>query len=382
MILAVPREIKPGERRVALSPDAVAKLAKTGVTIQVESGAGVSAGYTDEAYEKAGAAIISGPAALYSKADFVVKVARPTPDEIALIPEGASVLGFLFPLGDPAYVQKLAARKLTAFSMDAIPRTTRAQGMDALSSQANIGGYKAVLIAASTLPKFFPMLTTAAGTVAPARVLILGAGVAGLQAIATARRLGGIVSAFDTRSVVKEQVKSLGAEFLELDLGEDAQTAGGYAKELSPEAIEKQRKFMEEHIGASDVVITTAQVPGRKAPVLVTEEAVKAMKPGSVIVDMAAAESGGNCALTEADKVVEKYGVTIVGTTNLPGTVPQHASQLYARNVASLLALLIKDGALKLDLDDDIVRETCLTHDGKILHKPTLDSMANAQGGQ
>ena len=374
MILAVPREIKPGENRVSLIPDTVARLKKT-ATVHVEAGAGVSAGFVDADYEAAGAIVVKDAKTLYSDADIVLKVARPTKEEMQQMRLGAAVVGFLSPLGDPSYVQSLADSKLTAFSMETIPRTTRAQGMDALSSQSNIAGYKSVLIAASTLPKFFPMLTTAAGTVAPARVLILGAGVAGLQAIATARRLGAIVAAYDTRAVVKEQVKSLGAEFLEIDLGEDATGAGGYAKELSTEAIEKQRAFMVKHIGASDVVITTAQVPGKRAPLLVTEEAVGAMKPGSVIVDLAA-ESGGNCALTEPDKVVIKGGVQIVGTTNLPATVPLHASQLYARNILNLLGLLIKDGSLNLDFEDDIIRDSCLTHDGKILHKATLDSLA------
>jgi len=375
MNLAVPREIKPGENRVALIPDTVRKMSKMAVTVHVEAGAGMSAGFVDADYEAAGAVIVKDAMTLYADADMVLKVARPSKEEMQQMRLGAAVVGFLSPLGDPSYVQSLADSKLTAFSMETIPRTTRAQGMDALSSQSNIAGYKSVLIAASTLPRFFPMLTTAAGTVAPARVMVLGAGVAGLQAIATARRLGAVVASYDTRAVVKEQVKSLGAEFLEIDLGEDATGAGGYAKELSAEAIEKQRAFMVKHIGASDVVITTANVPGKKAPLLITEEAVAAMKPGSVIVDLAA-ESGGNCALTEADKVVVKGGVSIVGTTNLPATVPLHASQLYSRNIFNLLGLLIKEGKLNLDFEDDIIRDSCLTHDGKVLHKATLDSIA------
>ncbi|MGO8672277.1 MAG: Re/Si-specific NAD(P)(+) transhydrogenase subunit alpha [Capsulimonadaceae bacterium] len=380
MILAVPRETKPGERRVALVPDSVSRLSKLGVTVHVETGAGDSAGYLTEAYRSAGATIVADAAALYGAAEIVVKVGRPSCDELSAMRPGTVVVGFLSPLGDPAYVQQLATRGVSGVSMEAIPRTTRSQAMDALSSQSNIAGYKAVLIGATTLPKFFPMLTTAAGTVAPARVLIIGAGVAGLQAIATARRLGAIVSAYDTRAVVKEQVKSLGAEFLEIDLGEDAQTAGGYAKELSAEAIEKQRQFMVKHIGASDVVITTALVPGRRAPLLVTEEAVQAMKPGSVIVDLAA-ENGGNCAFTQPDQTVEKFGVSIIGPTNLPATVPLHASQLYARNIVSLLGILVKDGKLNLDFEDDIIRDACLTHEGKVLHKPTLAALESAQGG-
>jgi NAD(P) transhydrogenase subunit alpha len=347
------------------------------VSVHVESGAGVSAGFVDEAYQAAGASLIKDPKTLYAEADVVLKVARPSADELKLMRPGSLVIGFLSPLGDPSYVQSIADTKLTSFSMETIPRTTRAQSMDALSSQSNIAGYKAVLIAASTLPKFFPMLTTAAGTVPPARVMILGAGVAGLQAIATARRLGAIVSAYDTRAIVKEQVQSLGAEFLEIDLGEDASGAGGYARELSANAIEKQRAFMVKHIGASDVVITTAQVPGKKAPLLITEEAVAAMKPGAVIVDLAA-ESGGNCALTQADKIVDVNGVSIIGTTNLPATVPLHASQLYSRNLLNLLGLLIKDGQLNLDFNDDIIRDACLTHDGKVLHKATLEALTKA----
>lgn len=292
--------------------------------------------------------------------------------------EGTTLIAFLAPLGDPSYVERLAAKRLTALSMDAIPRISRAQSMDALSSQANVGGYKAVLLAASTLPKFFPMLTTAAGTIPPAKVLVLGAGVAGLQAIATARRLGAVVSGYDTRAVVREQVQSLGATFLEVDLGVDAEGAGGYAKELTAEQIERQRAFMVEHIGASDCVITTAAVPGKRAPLLITEEAVRAMRAGSVIVDLAA-ETGGNCALTEPGKVVERFGVTIVGTTNLPSTMPYDASRLYARNVLTLLQHLIKDGALNFDYSDEITRGTTLTHDGEITHEPTLAALAGTR---
>jgi NAD(P) transhydrogenase subunit alpha len=375
MVIGVPREVRPGENRVALSPDAVSRLVKSGVQVQIQTGAGEGAFFTDDSYKAAGAEIAKDAAALYQSADLVAKVARLTPDEITLLKPGTVVIAFFAPLGDPECVQTLAKSGITAMSMDAIPRITRAQAMDALSSQSNIAGYKAVLLAASALPKFFPMLTTAAGTVPPAKTLILGAGVAGLQAIATARRLGAVVSAYDTRAAVKEQVQSLGAKFLEIDVGENAEGAGGYAKELSQEAIAKQREFMAKHIGASDVVITTALVPGRKAPLLVTEEAVKGMSPGSVIIDLAA-EAGGNCELTVADQTVQRHGVTIIGTTNLPATVPQHASQLYARNVSALLEILIKDGKLNLDMGDEIIRDTCLTHDGKIVHKPTLDTLA------
>ncbi|HEX5323424.1 MAG TPA: Re/Si-specific NAD(P)(+) transhydrogenase subunit alpha [Capsulimonadaceae bacterium] len=378
MVIGVPKEVRLGENRVALVPDAVARLVKSSLNVLVEAHAGNAASIADDAYQAAGAQIAPNAAALYQSADIVAKVARLTPEEIALVKPNTVVIAFFSPLGDPSYVQALAKAGITAMSMDTIPRITRAQAMDALSSQSNIAGYKAVLLAASALPRFFPMLTTAAGTVPPAKALILGAGVAGLQAIATARRLGAVVSAYDTRAAVKEQVQSLGAKFLEVDVGENAEGAGGYAKELSQEAISRQREFMQKHIGASDVVITTALVPGRKAPLLITEDAVRAMSPGSVIVDLAA-EAGGNCELTEPDQVVVKHGITIIGTTNLPATVPLHASQLYARNISALLELLIKDGKLNLDMNDEIIAGTCLTNDGKVVHKPTLDALATAR---
>jgi len=378
MKVAVPRESAPNEARVALVPETVAKLTKAGTAVAIARGAGDGASFPDEMYKQAGASVEDDPAALFSDADLVVAVGRPAPEVLAAMRPGAAVLALLAPLGDPAYVQQLAASGVTALSMDAIPRITRAQSMDALSSQSNIAGYKAVLLAAAALPKFFPMLTTAAGTIPPAKVLILGAGVAGLQAIATARRLGGVVSAYDTRAVVKEQVQSLGASFLEIDVGADAEGAGGYAKELTQEQIEKQRQFMVKHIGASDVVITTALVPGRPAPLLITEEAIAAMKPGSVIVDLAA-EAGGNAALTRKDEViVTANGVRIIGTTNLAATMPQHASQLYSRNVSALLALLVKDGKFTLDMDDEIVRGTTLVHGGTVVHQPTLTALGAA----
>ncbi|MDQ6932341.1 MAG: Re/Si-specific NAD(P)(+) transhydrogenase subunit alpha [Candidatus Eremiobacteraeota bacterium] len=378
MNIAVPRESDPEESRVALVPESVSKLVKTGACVRVQSGAGERAYYPNELYTAAGAAVVEDPLVLLSAADLVVKVGRPSSSELEMMHEGTALLAFLAPLGDPNFVHALAERKLTTLSMDAIPRITRAQSMDALSSQSNIAGYKAVLIAAATLPRFFPMLTTAAGTVAPAKVLILGAGVAGLQAIATARRLGAVVSGYDTRAVVKEQVMSLGASFLEFDLGADAQGAGGYAKELSAEQIDRQRCFMVQHIGASDVVITTALVPGKRAPLLITEEAVRAMKPGSVIVDVAA-EAGGNCALTKPAQTTVAHGVTIVGQTNLASSVAHHASQLYSRNVLTLLTHLLKDGNLVIDLSDEITRGTCLTYEGKIIHEPTLAVLAGAE---
>lgn len=378
MNVSVPCEAAPNEARVALVPETVAKLVKAGATVKVARGAGQRAAFPDELYVQAGASIADDPAALLSDADLVVCVGRPSDETLGAMRKNAVVLGLLAPLGDPAYVKRLAGFGISALSMDAIPRITRAQSMDALSSQSNIAGYKAVLLAASALPKFFPMLTTAAGTIPPAKALILGAGVAGLQAIATARRLGAVVSAYDTRAVVKEQVQSLGATFLEIDLGVDAEAAGGYAKELTPEQLDKQRQFMVDAIGASDVVITTALVPGRPAPVLITEEAVAAMRPGSAIVDLAA-EAGGNCALTKRDEVVvSPNGVQIIGQTNIPSTMPYHASQLYSRNVNALLGVLVKDNALTLDMDDEIVRGTTIVHDGQIVHKPTLDALGAA----
>jgi NAD(P) transhydrogenase subunit alpha len=378
MLIGVPTEIVPGERRVALVPETVGRLAKAGSSVLVQRGAGTAASFTDEAYEAAGATLAADAAEVYAKADFIAKVARPTDAELELMRPGQTLLAFLAPLGDPQSVEKYAAKKINALSMDAIPRTTRAQSMDALSSQANIAGYKAVLIAATELPHFFPMLTTAAGTIRPSKAFVLGAGVAGLQAIATARRLGAVVSGFDTRAVVKEQVQSLGASFLELDLGVDASGAGGYATALTPEQEAKQQQLLAEYIHGMDVVITTAAVPGRRAPVLIIEDAVKGMKPGSVIVDLAA-ETGGNCVLTEAGQIVRKYGVTIVGTTNLPSTMPNDASQLYARNVFTLLALIAKEGNLNLDMSDEIIRGTTLVKDGEIVHEPTKAALAGSK---
>ncbi len=371
MKIAVPKERAPGERRVALVPEIVAKLGKNGHTIAVERGAGASAGYPDAAYEAAGATIVPDARTAYADAAVVVRVGKPSDEELDEIPRGAAIVGLLAPLGDPRSVERYAQRGLTALSMDVVPRTTKAQAMDALSSQANIGGYKAVLLGATHLPKFFPMLTTAAGTIAPAKVFVIGAGVAGLQAIATARRLGAVVTAYDTRSVVGEQVKSLGAKFLEIDVGESGEGQGGYAKELSPEAIAKQRAAMVKAIGGSDVVITTAAIPGKRAPILVTAEAVAAMAPGSVIVDLAA-ETGGNVEGTQPGEVVTSpNGVTIVGLLNLPSTLAFDASRLYARNVQALLDYITKDGALALDPSDEIVAGTTLTRDGEIVHAAT-----------
>ena len=376
MKIAVPRERASNERRVALVPDTVAKFVKAGLAVCIEQDAGVAAGFTDAAYQNAGATIAPDYAATVEGADIVTRVGRPTDAELDALKRGAMVVGFLAPLGDPRSVEAYAQRGLTALSMDAIPRTTKAQAMDALSSQANIGGYKAALIAAMALPKFFPMLTTAAGTIKPAKALIIGAGVAGLQAIATCRRLGAVVTAYDTRPVVKEQVQSLGAKFLEIDVGESGEGQGGYARELSAEAIEKQRLGMIKAIGAADVVITTAAVPGRKAPILITKDAVAAMAPGSIIVDLAA-ETGGNCELTVAGQtIVSDNGVSIVGTVNLPSTVAADASSLYSKNVQTLLDYFIKDAAIALDMEDEIIAGTALVHNGTIVHKPTLEALA------
>jgi H+-translocating NAD(P) transhydrogenase subunit alpha len=371
MKIAVPKERAAGERRVALVPEIVAKFVKGGHTVAVERGAGTSAGYADAAYETAGATLTPDARAAYDGANVVARVAKPADEELEGIPRGAALIGLLAPLGDPRSVERYAQRGITALAMETIPRTTKAQAMDALSSQANIGGYKAVLLAASHLPKFFPMLTTAAGTISPAKALIIGAGVAGLQAIATARRLGAVVTAYDTRAVVAEQVKSLGAKFLEIDVGESGEGAGGYARELSPEAIAKQRAAMVKAIGASDVVITTAAIPGKRAPILVTRDAVAAMAPGSVIVDLAA-ETGGNVEGTQPGEVVTKEnGVTIVGPLNLASTLAFDASRLYARNVQALLDYVTKDGALALDPNDEIVAGATLTRDGEVVHEAT-----------
>jgi H+-translocating NAD(P) transhydrogenase subunit alpha len=367
MRIGVPKETVPGERRVALVPDGARRLAESGAEVLVERGAGERASFPDAAYAEIGARIVETEE-LWRDADLVAKVRRPGESELARLDAGRVVVGLLQPLGDRTLPRLLAERGVTSFSMDAIPRITRAQPMDALSSQATVAGYKAVLLAAANLPRFFPMLTTAAGTIPPARVLVLGAGVAGLQAIATARRLGAVVSAYDVRPAVKEQVESLGATFLELDV-EGAEGVGGYAVALSDDQHEREQELLALHIGESDAVITTALIPGRPAPLLVTEDAVARMRPGSVVVDLAA-EAGGNCALTEPGQTVERDGVTIVGALDVPSSMPFHASQMYSRNVVSFLGLLVRDGELTLDFDDEIVRETCVTHEGRVLKEP------------
>ena len=367
MKIGVPKETAAGERRVALVPDGARRLIEGGAEVLVEAGAGSPASFSDESYAEAGARAVNRDE-LWAQAEVVAKVRPPDAAELERLSRGAILVGLLQPLGDPALARSLAERGVTSFSMDAIPRITRAQPMDALSSQATVAGYKAVLLAAANLPKFFPMLTTAAGTIPPARVLVLGAGVAGLQAIATARRLGAVVSAYDVRPVVKEQVESLGATFLELDV-EGAEGVGGYAVALSEDQHEREQELLARHIGESDAVITTALIPGRPAPLLVTEDAVGRMRPGSVVVDLAA-EAGGNCAVTAPGQTIARDGVTIVGELDLPSSMPLHASQMYSRNVSSFLGLLVRDGELTLDFDDEIVRETCVTHDGRVLKEP------------
>ncbi len=368
MKVGVPREATPGERRVALVPDSVTKLVEAGVEVVVETGAGAAASFRDAAYEAAGAHVAANDEALYGDADLVAKVQKPAAEEIERLREGTVLVSFLQPLVDAEVARALAERGVTSFAMDSMPRITRAQPMDALSSQSTVAGYKAVLLAAATLGKFFPMLTTAAGTIAPARLLVLGAGVAGLQAIATARRLGAVVSAFDVRPVVKEQVESLGASFLELDV-EGAEGTGGYAVALAEDAEERERELIGRHVQESDAVVSTALIPGKRAPLLITEDAVLGMRPGSVIVDLAA-EAGGNCAVTEPGETVVRDGVTVIGETNLPSTMPVHASQMYSRNVLTFLLHLLRDGELVVDLEDEITRETCVTYEGRVLKEP------------
>jgi proton-translocating NAD(P)+ transhydrogenase subunit alpha len=367
MQIGVPKETAAGENRVALVPEVAGKLVASGLEVVVQRGAGTAAMIPDELYETAGARLVDEPGEVYG-ADVVVKVAAPTEDEAAQLKADGVLIGFLGPLTNGAGIRAIAKSGVTSFAMEAIPRISRAQSMDALSSQANIAGYRAALIGALELGRYYPMLMTAAGTIRPATVLVLGAGVAGLQAIATARRLGAVVQGFDVRAAVKEQVESLGAHFLEFDLGGDLEGSGGYAKELTPEQQSRQQELMAEAIGKVDVVITTAAVPGRKAPVLVTEEAVKKMKPGSVIVDLAA-ETGGNCALTQAGETIVAHDVKILGPLNVPSTMAEHASQLYSRNVQSLLGLMLSEGELTLDFEDEVIRGACITRGGEIVHE-------------
>lgn len=372
MKIGVPKEIVPGERRVALAPDMVGKLKDAGADVLIEAGAGAEAYLNDSAYKDAGATIISGAEELFKQSDIILKLQQPVKneslgkEELDMMKEGAVLITFLQPLVNHELVKKLAARKITAFSMDAIPRIARAQRMDALSSMSSISGYKAVLIGASKLGKYLPMMMTAAATMPPAKVLILGAGVAGLQAIATAKRLGAVVEGFDVRPVVKEQVESLGATFIEHEeVSTDTEDAGGYAKELTEDKQEKDRELLMKHAVVSDIIITTALIPGRPAPILITKEMVSGMKAGSVIVDLAA-ETGGNCELTEPGKEVVKEGVIICGPLNLTSDMAMQASQLYSRNISGLLLLMVKDGVLSLDFEDVIINDCCVTHEGEI----------------
>jgi NAD(P) transhydrogenase subunit alpha len=385
MKVGVARETAPGERRVALVPEALGKLTAAGLEILVETGAGAGSSIPDSAYADAGAKVVP-TVEMYAQADVILRVQKPSSSEAAILKSGQTVIGLLQPLLDPALMGLLASRGVTAISLDALPRTlSRAQTMDALSSQANVGGYKAVLIAANEYGRYFPLLTTAAGTAKPANVLILGIGVAGLQAIGTARRLGAVVKAYDVRKETAEQAQSLGAQFLVLKSAVDASGAGGYARELTPEEREAQQNELNGYIGGMDIVITTAQVPGRRPPVLVTAEAVKGMKAGSIIIDMAASALGGNCELSKAgETVVTDNGVTIIAPENLPATMPAGASLFYARNISSLLLHLVKDGALDIDLTEEITAGTVITHGGAVIQEATkklLEPAAPAAGG-
>jgi len=374
MIVGVPRESFPGERRVGLVPAAIPNLTKAGFEVVVESGAGSEAGYPDADYASAGAKVLPTRADVFRAADILIQVLchgsndKTGEADLPLFHKDQALIGFLRPLGSLETIQQIASRGVTAFSIELMPRTTRAQSMDALSSMATISGYKAVVLAADTLPRMFPMLTTAAGTITPARVLVIGCGVAGLQAIATARRLGAVVSAYDLRPVVKEQVQSLGGRFVELEVeAKDAQDERGYARAQDETFYNRQRELLGKVVAENDVVITTAVIPGKKSPILVTKEMVAGMKPGSVIVDLAS-ERGGNCELTVNGEKVIEHGVTIIGMINLASTVPYHASQMYARNVTAFLLHLVKDGKLQLNMEDQIVRDTLLTHGGEVVN--------------
>jgi NAD(P) transhydrogenase subunit alpha len=374
MIVGVPRESFPGELRVALTPAVIPSLAKAGIEVVLETGAGVGAGYPDADYAPKGAKIVPQRAEVFRTADIIVQVLcygsndKSGKGDLPLLRRDQILIGFLRPLGSLETVQEIAATGVTSFSVELMPRTTRAQSMDALSSMGTICGYKAVLIAADTLPRIFPMLTTAAGTITPARVFVIGAGVAGLQAIATARRLGAVTSAYDMRPAAKEQVQSLGGRFVELPIeATDAQDAGGYARAQSEDFYQRQRELLGRVVAESDVVITAAVIPGQKSPVLVTREMVTRMAPGSVIVDLAS-ERGGNCELTKTGEVVTEHGVTIIGWINLASRVPYHASQMYARNLSAFLLHLVQEGKLRLNLDDEIIRSTLVTRQGEIIN--------------
>lgn len=374
MIIAIPKEILPGENRVACIPDVASKLIKSGFEVQIEKDAGLNAGYTNEQYSNAGAKVIDKVEELCSNADIILKVQRPIENpqtgknEIDLMKKGAILISFVYVLHYPYVAKKCAEKGIDLISMDMIPRTTLAQKMDALSSQANLAGYKSVLLTANALGKIFPLMMTAAGTISPAKVVIMGAGVAGLQALGTARRLGAVVEVSDIRPAVKEEVQSLGGKFIEVETDENMQDAGGYAKEASAEFLQKQKEVIFKHVTEADIVITTALVPGKKAPVLVTEEMIKNMRPGSVVLDMAT-EFGGNCEISEKGKTVVKYGVTIIGEPNLPSLVPHHASDMYSKNILNLLQYISKDGKINLKLEDEIVKGSLITHNGEVINQ-------------
>jgi NAD(P) transhydrogenase subunit alpha len=373
LIIAVPKEVLSGENRVALVPDVASKLIKAGFEINIERDAGLNAGYTNDRYEKAGCKIIDKPEELYSNSQIVLKVQRPLEhpvlkkNELELMKDGTLLVTFLYPLFHFELAKQCADKGINVISMDMIPRTTLAQKMDALSSQANIAGYKSVIMCANELGKIFPLMMTAAGTIQPARVVIMGAGVAGLQALGTAKRLGAIVEVSDIRAAVKEEVQSLGGRFIEVETSEDMQDAGGYAKEASEEFLKKQKELIFKHITEADIVITTALVPGKKSPVLVTEEMVKNMRPGSVILDMAV-EFGGNCEVSEKGKTIKKYNVTIIGEPNIPSLVPTHASEVYSKNILNLLLHISKDGQVNLNPDDEILKGSLITHNKEVIN--------------
>jgi proton-translocating NAD(P)+ transhydrogenase subunit alpha len=378
--VGVPKEIAPAETRVAAVPETIAKMAKSGLEILCQSGAGQASGYGDQSLETAGARIVADAQGIYSACDLVLKVARPSEAEVAQMREGQALIGFLQPLStqpaQAALLRNIARQGVSAFAMELVPRTTRAQRMDALSTMSTVAGYKAALMGAANCTRFFPMLTTAVGTIPPAKVLVIGAGVAGLQAIATAKRLGAVVTAFDTRPVVAEQVKSVGGRFVSLEVShEQAQDAAGYAKELPPEFYKQEQDLIRRHSKDADVIITTALIPGRRAPLLITEDMVREMKPGSVIVDLAA-EQGGNCALTEQGQQTLKHGILIIGHLNIPGTMATHASLLYAKNLLALVEILAPGGkALSIDLNDDIVKGCLVTHQGHVVHPAVLAAL-------
>ena len=378
MIAAILKENSPGENRVAATPKTVKELIKSGLTVRVQSGAGVASFFADQDYTDAGAEVISDISTLTNNVDIILKVAPATPEEMDAFPQGSAYVSLMQTTRNIPQVQKLTDKNMTGFSMHLIPRTTLAQSMDALSSQANIAGYKSVLVGATHLPVYMPLLMTAAGTIPPAKVLILGAGVAGLQAIATAKRLGAQVEAFDVRPEVKEQVESLGAKFVEVESdSNDGVGEGGYAKETSDDYKERQQALIKAHIAKSDLVITTALIPGRPAPLLIPTDMVNGMKPGSAIMDLAA-ENGGNCELTQGDEVVNHNGVLIDGTINLPSTMQVHASQLYAKNVSTFVTYMMKEGELNFDLEDEIISGAMFTQEGKITHEPTREAVSNS----